>query len=575
MELLRVENLTFRYPGQEEENGKTRDSRPAVEDVSFRIEEGEFIVICGESGCGKTTLLKLLKRELSPRGERKGEVWFDGVRQEKLDARRAACEIGYVQQNPEHQIVTDKVWHELAFGLENMGVPTETIRRRVAEMACFFGIDDWFRKKTTELSGGQKQLLNLASVMAMQPRLLILDEPTSQLDPIAASDFIGTLKKLHQELGLTILMTEHRLEDVFPAADRVFVMDRGRLILAAKPTDAGRELKRLNRDHRMLLGLPSALRIYHGLDAEDADCPLTVRDGRRFLEENYKNEIRRLERPEPESGERPIAMRMKDVFFRYEKELPDVLEGAALTLYEGEIVSLLGGNGAGKTTLLSVISGVQKPYRGKIEIFGKRIQKYKGKELYVRKLVWLPQNPQTVFLKMSVREDYRELRHVMGYSREEMERRIDEMGELLGITELLGRHPYDLSGGEQQKAAIGKVLLLEPRLLLLDEPTKGIDAWSGKQLQSLLKELKSRGITVLLVTHDVEFAAGVSDRCGLFFDHEITSMDIPERFFCGNNYYTTAANRISRRQYDNAITCEDVIALCRKNGRKQIGSEGL
>ena len=574
MELLKVENLTFRYPGQEEQ-GEIRESHPAVEDVSFRIEEGEFIVICGESGCGKTTLLKLLKRELSPRGERQGAIWFGGVRQEKLDDRRAACEIGYVQQNPENQIVTDKVWHELAFGLENMGVPTETIRRRVAEMACFFGIDDWFRKKTTELSGGQKQLLNLASVMAMQPRLLILDEPTSQLDPIAASDFIGTLKKLHQELGLTILMTEHRLEDVFPAADRVFVMDQGRLILTAKPADAGRELKRLNRDHRMFFGFPSALRIYHGLDAEDADCPLTVRDGRRFLEKNYRNEIRRLEKPKPESGERPIAMRMKDIFFRYEKDLPDVLEGVALTLYEGEIVSLLGGNGAGKTTLLSVISGVQKPYRGKIEIFGKRIQKYTGKELYVRNLVWLPQNPQTVFLKMTVREDYEELRRVMGYTREEMERRIDEMGELLGITELLGRHPYDLSGGEQQKAAIGKVLLLEPRLLLLDEPTKGIDAWSGKQLQRLLKELKGRGITILLVTHDVEFAAGVSDRCGLFFDHEITSMDIPERFFCGNNYYTTAANRISRQQYDNAITCEDVIALCRENGRKQNGMEGL
>ena len=439
-------------------------------------------------------------------------------------------------------------------------------------MACFFGIDGWFRKKTTELSGGQKQLLNLASIMAMQPKLLILDEPTSQLDPIAASDFINTLVKINKDLGLTILLTEHRLEEVFPAADRVFIMDQGKMLLMEPPREAGRSLKQLNGNHRMLLGLPSALRIYHGLDAADAECPLTVRDGRDFLTAHYDNRLRRLERDSADiEAERPVAMRMKDVCFRYERELPDVLEGAALTVYEGEIVSILGGNGAGKTTLLSVISGANRPYRGKIEIFGKRIQKYSGKELYVRKLASLPQNPQTVFLRMTVREDYEEIRKVMEYGKEEMDQKISEMAELLGISRLLDRHPYDLSGGEQQKAAIGKVLLLQPRLLLLDEPTKGIDAWSKRQLQELLKDLKRRGICILMVTHDVEFAAGVSDRCGLFFDHEIASLDAPEDFFCSNNYYTTAANRISRHRYDNAVTCEDVIELCRRNGRLEGG----
>ena len=568
MELLKVEDLTFTYPRQARDAG---EAAPALEHVSFQVQEGEFIVVCGESGCGKTTLLKLLKRELAPHGEQSGRIWFRGVPQEELSDREAACEIGYVLQNPENQTVTDKVWHELAFGLENMGVPTPVIRRRVAEMACFFGIDDWFRKKTTELSGGQKQLLNLASVMAMQPRLPILDEPTSQLDPIAASDFINTLMKINKDLGLTILLTEHRLEEVFPVADRVFIMDQGRLLLAEPPREAGRDLKQLNGDHKMLLGLPSALRIYHGLDAADAECPLTVRDGRNFLAANYENRIRRLERKPLDAeaeAERPVAMRMKDICFRYERDLPDVLEGVALQVYEGEIVSILGGNGAGKTTLLSVISGVNKPYRGKIEIFGKRIQKYSGKELYTGKLASLPQNPQTVFLKMSVREDYREIQKVMNYNDREMERKIEETAELLGISRLLNRHPYDLSGGEQQKAAIGKILLLQPRFLLLDEPTKGIDAWSKRQLQELLKDLKGQGITVLMVTHDVEFAAGVSDRCGLFFDHEITSLDTPEEFFCNNNYYTTAANRIARQQYDNAVTCEEVIELCRRNGRK-------
>ena len=568
MELLKVEDLTFTYPDMGDGEKKTEKPEPALEHVSFELKEGEFVVVCGESGCGKTTLLKLLKRELAPTGEKSGKIWFGGVEQEKLSEREAACDIGFVLQNPENQTVTDKVWHELAFGLENMGVPTPVIRRRVAEMACFFGIDDWFRKKTTELSGGQKQLLNLASVMVMQPRLLILDEPTSQLDPIAASDFINTLVKINKELGLTILMTEHRLEEAFPVADRVLIMDKKKVLLMEPPRQAGRDLKRLNAGHRMLLGMPSAVRIYQELDAEDQECPLTVRDGRQFLTENYANDIKTLERETVSYGkERPIAMRMKEICFRYEKELPDVLENAQLTVYEGEIISLLGGNGSGKTTLLKVVSGTCKPYRGKIEIFGKRLKKYTGNELYVGNLAFLPQNPQTVFIKMSVREDYDEIRKVMGYTKEEMREKTEEMAETLGISHLLDRHPYDLSGGEQQKAAIGKVLLLNPKLLLMDEPTKGMDAWSKRQLRLLLEKLREKGLSILMVTHDVEFAAEVSDRCGLFFDHEITSLDTPEAFFGNNNFYTTAANRISRGRYENAVTCEEVIEICKKNGR--------
>ena len=563
MKIIEVKNFSFRYA-----NG----DRDSLENVTLDVEEGTFNVLCGKSGCGKSTLLRQLKSDLAPYGSKSGRTCYYGQNLTEIDHRQQSQEIGYVLQNPENQIVTDKVWHELAFGLENMGVPTPVIRRRVAEMACFFGIDDWFRKKTTELSGGQKQLLNLASILSMQPKLLILDEPTSQLDPIAASDFIHTLSKINKELGLTILLTEHRLEEVFPLADRVAVMDQGKLLFVESPRQAGHELKKFDPNHRMLLGLPSAVRIYQGLDAEDVTCPLTVRDGRNFIEENYNNTITRLER-EPEKKEekdRPIAMRMKDICFRYEKEEPDVLDHVALTLYEGEVVSLLGGNGAGKTTLLSVISGTNRPYYGKIEVFGKRLQKYRGKELYIRKLASLPQNPQTVFLKMTVREDYEELAKVLGCKKSELEDKIQAVAQQLEITHLLDRHPYDLSGGEQQRAAIGKVLLLEPRLLLLDEPTKGIDAWSKRQLGNLLKDLRRQGITVLMVTHDVEFAAEVSDRCGLFFDHEITSVDTPEEFFCNNNYYTTAANRISRQQYENAITCEEVIELCRQNGRKHI-----
>lgn len=573
MEILKVENLKFSYPRQEKDSAPVK---PALEQVSFSIEEGDFVVVCGESGCGKTTLLRLLKRELAPTGQRSGEIYFCGKKQTELTDREAACEIGYVLQNPENQIVTDKVWHELAFGLENMGYPSAVIRRRVAEMACFFGIDDWFRKETSQLSGGQKQLLNLASIMVMQPKLLILDEPTSQLDPIAATEFIQTLVKLNKELGLTILMTEHRLEDVFPVADKIAVMEQGKMLFVKSPRETGKELKRLNANHKMLLGLPSAVRIYQGLDVETAECPLNVREGRYFLERSFDHQVSRIEKEAEDLSDRPIAMRMKDICFRYEKDTPDVLEMVELSIRQGEIISILGGNGVGKTTLLSVISGANKPYRGKIEILGKRLQKYKGKELYLHALASLPQNPQTVFIKMTVWEDYQEICQVMGYTKDQGKKEIEEMAELLGISHLMERHPYDLSGGEQQKAALGKVLLLKPRFLLLDEPTKGIDAYSKQQLGHILRKLKQQNIAILMVTHDVEFAAELSDKCGLFFDHSIISVDSPEEFFCNNNYYTTAANRISRHQFENAITCEDVITLCRKNRRIgvwQIGAQ--
>ena len=562
MELLKVENLSFTYPGQD---------KPALRQVSFTVNSGEFVVLCGESGCGKTTLLRLLKRELAPHGERTGEISYLGCPQQELDERTAACEIGFVMQNPENQIVMDKVWHELAFGLENMGLPQQKIRRRVGEMACFFGIDEWFRKETHHLSGGQKQLLNLASIMAMQPKLLILDEPTSQLDPIAASDFIGTLVKLNRELGTTILMTEHRLEEVFPAADKAGVMEEGKMLLWDVPRTVGKRLREIRENHKMLVGLPSAVRIYNALDVPEAECPLTVREGREFLDAYFTNQVRQKKEAAQQlmPGEE-TALLLKNVWFRYERETPDILEGVKLEIKKGEIVSILGGNGSGKTTLLSVIAGLNRAYRGKIRVFGKKIKSYKGNELYRGTLGLLPQNPQSVFLRETVREDYHELKKVMGDTEQEMEEKIARIAKLLKIEELLDQHPYDLSGGQQQKAALGKILLLQPKLLLLDEPTKGIDAYSKFRLMELMRRLQSEGITILMVTHDVEFAASVSNRCAMFFDRELTSVDPPEEFFCDNSFYTTAANRIARQMYDGVVTCEDVVALCKENGRKKL-----
>lgn len=560
MELLHIQDLTFRYPEADQN---------ALEDISLSIRSGEFTVLCGESGCGKTTLLKLLKRELAPFGETSGGIFYNGIAQADLNPRTAAADIGFVLQDPDSQIVTDKVWHELAFGLESLGYPPSVIRRRVAEMAAYFGIEDWFRRNVNDLSGGQKQLLNLASVMVMQPQLLLLDEPTAQLDPIAAANFIGTLQKLNRELGLTILLVEHRLEEVFPLANRVLLMDKGKLLYTGTPRDMGVYFQ-TNPSHPMLAGLPAAMRIYNGLDVAAA-CPLTVREGRDFVTQNFDNRVDTMEE-KPYIHSDKIMLELKDIWFRYDKKQPDILRGVSLTVYEGEHVCLLGGNGAGKTTLLGIMAGLLKAYRGKVLIDGQKIDTYTDRTLYRHNVALLPQNPQTVFLAKTVREDLAETGKAMEYKLDETERRMAEIAGKLGIAPLLSMHPYDLSGGEQQKAALAKMLLLQPKLLLLDEPTKGIDAYAKQTLAAILKQLKQDGITIVTVTHDVEFAAATADRCAMLFDGEVVSVDTPTAFFAGNTFYTTAANRIVRGYYQNVVLCEDVIALCQANSRKEVAS---
>jgi len=514
-------------------------------------------------------LLKLLKQELTPHGDLEGTILYCGRNLSDIDRHTQASEIGYVMQHPDHQIVTDKVWHELAFGLENIGVESTEIRRRVGEMANFFGIHHWFHKETEQLSGGQKQLLNLASIMVMQPKVLLLDEPTSQLDPIASAEFIHMLEKINRDLGTTIIMIEHDLEEVFPIADRVLLMDAGQIVLNDAPSRIGNLLHMYDPNHPMKEALPTVVKIFHQLHFE-GDYPLTVREGKVVLRKHYKNGLKTLKRNEKTKREKELIISMKDVWFRYEKDLPDILAGVELDVYKGEIISVLGGNGSGKTTLLNVMAGLYRPYHGKIFIADTLLKKYKQKELYKNLLAVLPQDPQTVFIKSIVREDYKEIGKVMGYSEGEIEEKTTQVLKKLGVSHLIDRHPYDVSGGEQQKLAIGKILLLDPKIIILDEPTKGIDAFSKLLLKDILLQLQAEGMTILLVTHDIEFAALVSDRCGLFFDREIIALEEPTSFFTKNNFYTTMANRLSRHHYNNAITSNDVIQLCRLNGERKV-----
>lgn len=535
MALLEFEQLSFAYP---------YTSKRALDQVSFRMDAGEYVVLCGPSGCGKTSLLRQAKRELRPAGAMEGSIRYNGVPLDELETDRSFTEIGFVQQNPEDQIVTDFVWHELAFGLENLALPTSVIRRRVAEMASFFGMESWFRKKNSELSGGQKQMLNLAAVMAMDPKLLILDEPTSMLDPLAAQLLLDTVSRINRELGVAVLLTEHRLDTVFPMADRVLLMNDGRLAADGSPREIAAKLSGNKERSRLYYGLPSPVRICGELGVDPV--PLTIREAHRCLHtklgEPPKHPAESTPSPLYEPKGKPV-LKCKELWFRYDSDQPDILRGASLEIYPKEFLCLLGGNGAGKTTLLKVLMGNYRSQRGKVST---------GK---TERVAMLPQNPQSMFTQDTVLADLLET----GAEADAL-----AWAERLELTPLLHQHPFDLSGGEMQRAALCKLLLRKANILLLDEPTKGMDAYAKRTLANILKGLTAEGSSILAVTHDIEFAAAWADRCAMMFDGRIISTDRPSAFFAGNRFYTTDANRIAGAWFPDAVTCEAVISRCRE-----------
>ena len=563
MEILRVDGLKFSYPNQ---------LKKALNNINFSIDEGDFVLICGESGCGKSTLLRHLKPELSPHGQVSGDIYYYSQKINDYSSKQIASEIGYVLQNPDSQIVTDKVWHELAFGLENMGLDTQSIRLRVAEMASFFGIQGWFRKNVNDLSGGQKQLLNLASIMAMQPKILILDEPTSQLDPIAAKDFIDTLVRINKELSTTIIMTEHNLEDIYSVCDKVIVMEDGKVIC----NDTNYKVADIlsgDKNHKMFKSLPTPSKIYNQLNGY-LECasksPLTVKDCRQWLNDSMDEvTITKLDDTETEINidekDREIAIELKDVYFQYNKISEPTIRDLSFKVYKGEIYSILGGNGTGKSTTLSLVARQRKPQRGKIFINNIEIKKYNNKSLYENNLALLPQNPQSLFVFETVREDLEEVLILKNKDREYIDKEVKRVSKLLDIEHLLEHHPYDLSGGELQKAGMAKVMLLNPKIILLDEPTKGLDAYCKEEIGKMLMKLRDMGVTIVVVSHDIEFSARYSDRCAMFFDGSIVSEGTPKEFFLGNNFYTTVSNRIARNIFEDTLIYEDVVSLCKKN----------
>lgn len=554
MSLYEINGLTFAYPDIISERDDVYLA-PCLNDVDITIEQGEFVVIAGGSGSGKTTLLRQLKPVLTPRGKREGRITFAGQELSQMDDKMQTQKIGFVMQDVDAQLVTDKVWHELAFGLESLGLPTEMIRKRVAEMCSFFGLNSIFHKKVNELSGGQKQLVNLASVLALSPDVVILDEPASQLDPMAARDFFQCLERINRELGITIIITEHRLEELWAMCDRFILLDHGTVLYDGTIQEGVRTLYETVPS----IELPAACRIALGLQAKE-QIPVTVTEGRNWLV-RYDQEHEQTGEVTTRAykGEHKI-IEIRDVFFRYDRMEHDVLHGLNLSVYAGEILAINGSNGCGKSTLLSLIAGADTPYRGRIRI-------EKGKRVGL-----LPQDPKLLFTASTVRAELgieKDINREMALDKTKQTRY--QIAELCGLTELLDRHPYDLSGGEQQRLGLARVLIGMPDVILMDEPTKGMDAEFKRTFAEILRKLQLQGCTIVVVSHDIEFCAQTADQVCLIFDGETAVVNGVTEYFTGNEFYTTAAARIVRGIVDHAVTVEDVLAAYGKKTETDIG----
>lgn len=458
---LAYDDVTFRYPGSHGD---------VLSGVSMAVPAGAFALLVGGTGSGKSTLLSLAKPQIAPAGDRAGQVRVFGRPVDDLDGAEA-CEVGYVFQDPDNQIVCDSVWHEMAFGLENLGTPQGEMRRRVAEASYFFGMGPWFHSDTDALSGGRKQLLALASTLVMQPRVLLLDEPTAQLDPIAARNFLHALFRVNRELGCTVVVATHEPE----------------------------------------------------LMADYATCAFELVDGAVRPVENlgrFKCEATLAERGALCDANAPAAVSARGAWFRYGRDDDWVLRGLDLEVRQGEVHALVGGNGCGKSTLLALIAGARRAQRGEVRSA-------------ISAKAMLPQDPKALFAEERVDEELMEWAHIGGYGADEVQAM---MGEL-GVADRADLHPYDLSGGQRQMLALGKLLLVHPRLLLLDEPTKGLDRAAREHVAGMIEAARRDGVTVIVSTHDLAFVRRVADRVSLMFDGELACTEPVGEFFRNNLFY--------------------------------------
>ncbi|MCR4842093.1 MAG: ATP-binding cassette domain-containing protein [Eubacterium sp.] len=556
-EIITVKNLTFSYEGSDEN---------ALRDISFGVEPGEIVLLMGASGCGKSTLLRRLKGGNAPGDILSGEILFDGRPIGGFDRRELASRIGFVSQNPDDDIVTDRVYHELAFAPESLGMPRDAIRRAVSVTASAFGMEQWFEDRTDTLSGGQKQILSLASVMTLGPDLLILDEPLSMLDPTSARRFLDMLREINTEYGTAIIISEHSTNLICEYVHRIMFMDGGRIVADGDPRECAKAVFDMN--HPMAGGFPAAAEIAYRL-GERERLPMNVREGKAFVADLCaKKGIEPAGRSAapgvptaatsgvptsaasgPGDSDGEILLSCENVYFRYTRDSRDILRGFTLDIRAGEVISLFGANAGGKSTALRILCGLDTPRDGVVRYLGKRIKKDGWKELYGGALGVLPQNPSLLFTERTLREEL-----LVTASEEDA----DRLCGLFELTELMESHPDDLSAGQAQSLALAKIIALRPRVLLLDEPTKGMDVTRKAILADVLEGLKNSGVGILLITHDTEFSALCADRCAFMFGGGVVSVAKTGEFMSGGGFYSTAANRMAGGYFPGVLTAGEV-----------------
>lgn len=605
MALIEFKNFSFSYLNSD----GTESQSKSLDNINLEIDYGDFVLLCGPSGCGKTTLLTNLKKELMPAGRRRGEIKFNGVNITDLDDISSACDIGYLFQNPDSQIVTDTVIQEIAFPLENIGLPTEEIRNRISEIVAFFGINDILHKNVNELSGGQKQLVNLCSLLVLRPEVLLLDEPMSQLDPIASYEFLSIVRRLNEEFSITVIMSEHKADSIFPFIDKAVFLKEGRIEFV---DNAHNICKEVIDDEIFENYIPVVTKIYNSLSVKfpsliKLNTPLSIREGRRclntihddlikisyddsnsnnFSHANLHQSNKKYNSNEKTGildkfsigGNKNALIQMKGIYFAYEKGNL-ILKNLDFDLEKGEFVSLIGGNGVGKSTFLQLLVGILKPIKGKV--------KYK-KGI---KLAYVHQNPMIHFSKDNVKEEFLESiiesnlfeKNNISFNKESydsllklgneefiesdilnslefdsIEFKFKDLIEFFDICDLIDKHPYDCSGGEQQKIVIVKALLQNSDVLILDEPTKGLDPLSSVALANILNSLRENGLTIIMTSHDLDFVANNCKRCLMLFDKDIQIDDDPKVIFAENNFYTTFVNRMVKDYVPEIVTLDDL-----------------
>ncbi|WLR42715.1 ATP-binding cassette domain-containing protein [Bacillus carboniphilus] len=534
VEMAKIQELHFSYPDEE---NKTLDS------ISLEVAEGDFIVMIGPSGSGKTTLLKHFKKELLPIGKRTGTIHLFDQDISSLPDLQAAKEVGYLFQNPNDQLVMDTVIQELAFTLENIGLDTFTIQKKIAEITNFLGFQHILHQFIHTLSGGQKQLVNLASLLILNPKILLLDEPTAQLDPIATKEFLTVLKRIHDELGTTIIICEHQLDEVISLANKLIFMNNGKIEVYSSTLDVLNWLWKQGKPY--VNYIPSIPRL--GYEMGLSPIPLQVKEGIKLVNSNL---IRTKPLSSNSKEQTEEVLRVSHLSFQYEKNQPYILDDLSTSFSKGTGVSLLGQNGSGKSTLLTLLAGLQKPRRGKVHLHGKSINKRKDFNTLVS---YVSQNPENHFSQFTVYEELAQRAKHLCINH------IDPFIKEFHLQNVLNHNPYDLSGGEKQLLVLCLAMMADSDVLLLDEPTKGMDPVIKMKIGQLFRKKIAEGKTIVIATHDIEFTATYMDQCCILFDGMIVSRDYVRPFFADNFFYTTPINRMVRKQLPYALNWKDVV----------------